>query len=208
MAYNFNPAPQSGQGAFGTVPGPIGVPSPSADLSAIYPNLSGTTAAASAALMNELTGQLSPATIRAIQDAAATYGVTSGMPGSGLSQNRFARDLGLATEDLQRKGLQDYSSLIPTVSATQTVPPALQTEIASANALNRSAPSPAAAQSYALDLFNRYLATLRGPQAGTGTRVSNPNERTPWQEDPLIAQLGPGTVRTGPGTYHTPYLGF
>jgi hypothetical protein len=161
-------------GAIPTPPVPTG-----ANLSAVYPNLSGTNASASSALLNELRGQLSPETLANIQNAAAQYGVTSGMPGSGLSINRGLRDIGLTTEQLQHQGIGDYSSLIPTVSATQTVTPEQQaqlqshandlgTEVAAFNATNAAAPDPAAAGSYAQQLFKQYLDKLSGPAGGSG----------------------------------------
>jgi hypothetical protein len=141
-------------------------------LNSAYPNLSGTNSQLSSALSSELTGQLSPATLAAIQDAAASYGVSSGMPGSGLAINRGPRDIGLATENLIHQGIGDYTSAIPAVSSTQTVNPGqaaqLNTEINATNAVNRSAPDPSAAASYAMDLFNRYLQSQSGPAGGTG----------------------------------------
>jgi hypothetical protein len=143
------------------------------NLGGVYPNLSGTNAALSSSLASELTGQLSPQTIAAINDAAASWGVTSGMPGSGLAMNRFPRDIGLASEDLINRGIGNYSSVIPSVSATQTVSPAqaapLNTEIAAMNAINAAAPDPAAAGSYAQNLFDRYLKSLSTPAGGTGS---------------------------------------
>src|SRR5438445_7072626 len=63
-------------------------------LNQAYPNLTGTNAGVSSALMSELSGQLSPQTQAAIADAAASFGVNSGMPGSGFAMNRYPRDIG------------------------------------------------------------------------------------------------------------------
>jgi len=62
--FNVNPAPVQGNGTFGAVPGQIGMPSPSGDLSAAYPNMAGTNAALSTSILSKLRGQLSPGTTR------------------------------------------------------------------------------------------------------------------------------------------------
>lgn len=203
-----NPPNQSYPGAavFGQrVPSIPQVGGPS--LSSVFPNLSGANAAASGALASELTGQLSPQTIAAINDAAASYGVTSGMPGSGLAQNLFPRSIGLATEQLQHQGIGDYSSLIPSVSGTQTVSPAqaapLNAEIQAMNATNASAPDPAAAGSYAQQLFQQYLSSLSRPSGGTGGPGSA--QGLPWWQQTTTPggapEWGPQitTTRTFPG---------
>lgn len=159
-------------GAIPTVNGP--------GLNQAYPNLSGTNAQLSSALSSELTGQLSPQTIAAINDAAASYGVSSGMPGSGLAMNRYPRDIGLASEKLIHQGIGDYAGVIPAVSSTQTVSPyqqaGLNAEINATNATNAAAPDPAAAGSYAQQLFDKYLASLSRPSGGTGGRSGS----QPW----------------------------
>lgn len=167
-AFNINPAPQYGSGAYGSVPGPIGVPNPAANLGAQIPNLGSLNSTASGDILSQLQGTLSPGTVNALHNAAATMGVTSGMPGSGLSWNSLYGNIAGASEAQQQRGLQDYSSFIPTVSGTQTVSPNLQAEIAGTNASNAAAPNPGQAASYSEQLFNQYLQQLRGPQGGTG----------------------------------------
>lgn len=189
-------------GAIPTPPTPTG---PS--LAAMYPNLSGTNAAASSALMSELQGQLSPETLANIRNSAATYGVTSGMPGGEMSRFRGLRDVGLTTEQLQHQGINDYSSLIPSVSATQTVNPAqganlqaganaLNTEINATNATNAAAPDPASAQTYAQQLFNQYLNRNSGPAGGTGRPWWAPTGNTTFVT-PGAAGGGRGDPVTG-----------
>lgn len=166
--FNLNPLPESGTTAFGEVPGQLGLPNPAGDLGKQIPNLQGLNTGASDLINSELGGQLSPATLHALQNAGATFGIQSGMPGSGLSFNRLYGNIAGATEARQRQGLEDYSRFIPTVSGTQTVRPELQNEIASQNALNKAAPNPAKAASYAQQLFDQYLQKMRGPGGGTG----------------------------------------
>lgn len=165
--FTATPDPQSGTGAFGLVPGPIGVPQPYNDLSAAYPNLSGTNTATSSALLSRLRGELSPGAQSAISDAAATYGQTSGMPGSGIVQNRNLRDIGLTSEQVQQSALQEYPSIMSSVSGTQTVNPALQAEIAGTNATNAAAPNPSSAAYYSRWLFQRYQDLLKQNQPKT-----------------------------------------
>lgn len=167
MAVNINPTPQSGQGAFGMVPGALSLPNPAGDLAAQLPGLPGLNATASQDLQSKLGGTLSPGTMNALKNAAATMGVSSGMPGSQLSWNSLYGNIAGASEAQQQQGLQDYSSLIPTVSGTQTVSPALQSQIAGTNASNAAAPNPTASASYAEQLFNQYLQQAKGPGGGT-----------------------------------------
>ena len=171
--YNVNPTPRTGQGAFGLVPGRLNLPSPSQDLSAQYPNLAPTNAALSADILAGLGGELSPGTVNMLQDQNAAWAIGAGMPATrpgSLSTNRFARNLGLTAEQLKNTAIGQYQSIIPTVAGTQTVAPGLQTEIASQNALNAAAPDPAAAQSYARNLFDRYMQTMAG--AGGNRRMA------------------------------------
>lgn len=170
-AFNPNPAPHGGVGVFGAVPGQLGLPDPYGDLSAHLPGLANLNAGASGVVQSQLSGELSPETQAAIQDAAARFGISSGMPGSGLVGYRTARDFGLTAMQLQQQGLQNYGPLIGAISSTQTLNPALQNEIASQNAINAAAPDPSQAGSYAKNLFDQYLATIGQNRGGGTTRV-------------------------------------
>lgn len=170
--FNLNPTPQAGTGPFGTVPGPLGLPDPYGDISHVVPGLPAMNNSASSAILSKLNGQLSPGTLNALKNAQATFGVQSGMPGSGLSWNSLFGNIAGASEAQQAQGLEQYRGFIPTVAGTQTVNPALQNEIATQNAVDAAAPNPAEAQSYAASLFNRYLNQMRGP--GGGTSNSDP----------------------------------
>lgn len=171
--FNLSPTPTQGNGAFGLVPGQLGLPNPAGDLQAQIPGLAGLNANASGVINSYLRGQLPQDVQNAIQDASATYGVTSGMPGSGLQRNRTARDLGLTSLDLTGRGLSAYGPFVGAVSGTQTVRPELQSQIAEINAINRAAPSPAAAASHAEALYNRYLNSLA--RTGGGSRTAAPS---------------------------------
>jgi len=153
--------------AFGTQPMPVPFPQVFSDLSKVYPNLTGTNAAVSDAILSKLRGELSPQTLSALQDASARFGVESGMPGAGgvpgsLVQNRNLRDIGRATEDQIAQGVQLYNQTVPTVSQTQTLNPELQASINYQNSVSAAAPNPAMAASYAKNLFDKYMAKLSG----------------------------------------------
>lgn len=177
--YNASPTPTRGKGAFGMVPGQINLPNPYGDLSSVYPNLSGANQSVSGNIMAELGGQLSPGTIRQLQDSAAAFGISSGMPGSQFQGYTGLRNLGLASEALTQQGIKDYNATLPTISSTQTVNPALEAQIAETNSINAAAPDPALAAQEQERLFDKYLSSLMaggggtlgrsGPSGGTGT---------------------------------------
>jgi hypothetical protein len=148
------------------VPGIIDVPKPAQDLGAQYPNLGRTNAALSSDILAGLNGQLSPGTLRDLQDFNAAQAVGGGMPGSGLFRNRLGRNIGLSAEALKNQAISQYNSTVPTISGTQTVNPALQTSISESNAINSSAPDPTAAASHAEQLYQRYLQGLSNPGGG------------------------------------------
>ena len=181
-----NPAPRAGQGAYGSVPGSIANPNPFGDLSALYPNLAGTNTQVSDNIMHELQGDLSPSTVNNIRNHAASFGVSSGMPGSQFQGYQGLANLGLTTEKLQGQGLQDYLSDITGLSKTQTVDPALQTEIATQNSVWNAAPDPAAAAKEQQNLFDEYLKKTMSPAGGTGAGGGG---GAPWWQSGSNAQF-------------------
>lgn len=212
MPYNVNPPPQSGvPNPWGLVPGPVGLPNPSQDLSSVFPNLSGVNSQLSNDIMTQLSGQLNPATIANIQDQAAAWGVGSGMPGfnpGSLTGNKALRNLGLNTEQLINQGIGNYNQTIPTVSNTQTVNPALQANIAANNALNAAAPNPQQAAQYAQNLFNQYLAALLaargGPAGGTIGLQQRQPQAQPFYSPAELAGAGTNLTSTGTGGVYDP----
>ena len=201
MANALNPTPQAGQGAFGMVPGVLPTPQPAADLALQLPGLPQLNQTASTDLQSKLGGTLSPGTLNALQNASATYGVGSGMPGSQLSWNSLYGNIAGASEAQQREGLADYGPFVGAVSSTQTVSPTLQTEIAGQNALNAAAPNPAQAASYSKQLFDQYLQQMKGPGGGTVTGM--PTSLFPMNSNPAASVLqstrGLGTPATAGG---------
>lgn len=171
-----SPGTGGGSDIFGSRVAPVAMPNPFGDLNAVYPNLSGTNAAVSSSILSKLRGELSPDTLSAIQDASARFGISSGMPGSGLAQNRSLRDVGRTSMDVQEEGLRDYAALIPTISGTQTVRPELQYERNLQNNVSAAAPNPTSAGEYAKKLFDQYLNSVGGsggggPAGGTGSYI-------------------------------------
>lgn len=222
--YNVNPGTQAGVGAYGGVPGPIGLPSPAKDLSAQFPGLGQANQRISNNILSELSGELSPETLTNISRAGAQFGVESGMPLSGESRSEQLKRLGLTTEQVQGQGLADYLSATGGISKTQTVSPETQVAIASRNATFAAAPNPAAAAAQAQSIFQQELdqlsgrmgqggnrgTTLLGPTvAGQGTRpvsTLDPDAafmNSPWSPPNIPAAVGP-TPGVG-GAY--PYAG-
>src|SRR5678810_573296 len=133
--YGISPAPTQGQGAYGLVPGQIGIPpSTYSQTLGALPGLGSAGTQATNNIMNELQGQISPQALRNIQDAAARFGVSSGMPGSNAIPGTLAMNANLlgnyrTTEQLQQQGQQDYRNLLGAVGQQQ-INPALAAEIA------------------------------------------------------------------------------
>jgi hypothetical protein len=168
-----------GGSAYGSIPQPIATPNPYADLSAVYPDLPQTNQQVSQNILGQLRGELSPETIDAIHNAAATFGVTSGMPGSQLAAHAGLKNLGLAVENIQNQGLQNYLNSIQGISSTQTVRPETQADIATQNAIWKAAPDPRLAAEEQQRLFQQQLDALTkfatsSPAAGT----LDPSSRT------------------------------
>ena len=165
--YGISPAPTQGQGAYGLVPGQIGIPpSTYSQTLGALPGLGAAGTQATSNIMNELQGQISPQALRNIQDAAARFGVSSGMPGSNAIPGTLAMNANLlgnyrTTEQLQQQGQQDYRNLLGAVGQQQ-INPALAAEIAAANAQLRAAPDPQKAAEQQLANYWAALGATRG----------------------------------------------
>ena len=208
---NTTPNPQSGvMNPYGAVPGVLSpvtpstitsLPNPSADLSGVVPGLNDMNNAASGDILGQLSGNLSPATLAALRNASATWGVGSGTGFGnfglgGLAQNGLFGNVANFAENQVNKGLSNYNQTIPTISSTQTLSPGLQLQaglanqsaqnqanqfnagIASQNATNAAAPNPTMAQSYAQQLFQQYMDSMRSPAGGTGAAAGRPGTGT------------------------------
>jgi hypothetical protein len=170
--YNIAPTPQGGSGAYGSVPGVIGIPDN------IYQQVNSAVAGAAklapdaaGVIGSEINGQVTPQTQDFLQNKAASMGVASGMPGSGFQTNNFLESLGLDSQALQSKGVSDYLSFLGGVGATQT-DPNLAVGVATQNAVDAAAPNPTAAAMTNKNFFDQYLASLKTPSSGSGSSVS------------------------------------
>lgn len=193
--YNANPSPTAGQGPYGLVPGTIGIP-PSAwqQLTSLNPALGNTTQLTNN-ILSEIQGDINPQALKNMQDAAARFGVSSGMPGSNaipgtLANNANLRNIGLDTLQVQQQGLKDYNSLLGSLAGLQT-PQSLAAEIAAHNAQLRAAPDPTSAANQQLANYWAALNAMRGPGGGTGRGAFTPGGGT---------QTGSGALGFGFGT--------
>ena len=170
--FNVTPAPTTGQGPYGMVPGTTAIPPSTWEQATKAIPALANTGQLTGNIMSELAGDINPQALKNMQDAAAAYGVQSGMPGSNampgsLIYNKNLRNIGLDTLAVQRQGLQDYLSLLGLAGSQQT-PQSLATDIAQRNAVLKSAPDPAAAAVQQQNDYWRALAATRGPAGGTG----------------------------------------
>ena len=157
-----NPAPQSGSGVFGSVPGPTQLPNPFGNLASVYPNLSASDQGVSSTVLGNLMGTLSPDVLNQIQTSGAQNAFASGMPGSGFGQNAELAAAGQASQQEQATGASQYSGVIPGITSTQTLAPQTQIGIAESNANLAASPNPSEA-----GLFN-LLTGIGGTAAGLG----------------------------------------
>ncbi len=143
--YNFSPSPTTGKGAYGKVPGTVGLPPNIYEgVTSVYSGLPALTGGAGDIIKRQMAGELSPETINRIQDEAAAFGVASGMPSSQFSGYRGLRNLGLSVEGRQQQGLDNYSKFLSSLGQTVT-DPNLAASIGSSNAALNAAPDPEAA---------------------------------------------------------------
>lgn len=181
--YATNPTPQTGSGAYGSVPGAIQIP-PNIyqQIGTIDPDLANQTGTMNTTILNELQGQLSPETISAIQQNAAQFGVATGMPGSQFAGNYGLEQLGQSVEKQQQQGESDYLKMLQGTGATLT-PQQLAAQIASSNATMAAAPNPTqAAQQQMSDWQNKFNQAAGGggirpgnPAGGTGAGMNLSN---------------------------------
>lgn len=162
--YNLNPTPQTGSGAYGAVPGAIGLPENIfQQVSALSPTLTSNTNQIGTNISQLLKGVVPTDVQNQIQNSAAQWGVASGMPGSGLAGNKSLRDLGLTSLQTQQTGLSDYMQFLSGVGNTLTSPD-LASSIASRNATMAAAPNPQQSTNLLLSLLN--------PQEDQGSTIS------------------------------------
>jgi len=172
--YNINPAPTTGQGAYGLVPAQVGLPpSVFSQMTSNVPMFGQMTNQAAQNINTELSGQLSPSAIAQIQNQAAAQGITSGMPSSGLQENDYLRSLGITSEALTQQGNKDYLSFLSGVGATQT-DPNLAASVAERNALMAAAPDPSQAAAALEDTYMKNMQAQQALSRGVGGGYQSP----------------------------------
>ncbi len=176
------PLPQSGNGAFGLVPGSVPLPNPATDLGNKLPGLTALNQGASDFVGDEINGTFPQSDLDALQNSNASWAVQNGMPNSPFSNNRLLGNIFRASEDRRRRGLEDLNRLTQATSNTQVLPPGIKAQIQRENADNAAAPNPRVranySESHAADLFNKYLENIRGPGGGTGGYGGGPASGT------------------------------
>lgn len=122
----------------------------------------------------ELAGQVAPDVHNLLQQKAAAMGVNAGQPMTGgagsFSSNNFLANLGLTSQGLKQQGNADYLNFLHGVGAAQT-DPQLAYELSLQNAVDASAPDPAAAAKLQMQLSR--------PSGGTGYSFPSPSTPTP-----------------------------
>ena len=200
--YNVAPAPTTGQGPYGLVPGTTPVPpSTFEQVNTAIPGLTGAGSKISDLIMQELQGEISPEAIRNMQDAAARFGITSGMPGSNaipgtLANNRNLLSNILTTRDIQSQGQRDYANLLGAVGQQQT-PQSLAAGLSQSNAQLRAAPDPTLAAQQQLANYYAALNIARGPGGGTFRNPVTPSSGTGFYSAPPSAAPSPGPFYGG-----------
>lgn len=162
--YSVNPTTGTGSGAYGAVPGATATP-PSGyeQISGVVPQLPTLTGTSANVIGSQLKGTVPTDVIKQIQDQAASWGVASGMPGSGLSQNLSLRNLGLNSMQQQQAGQTNYLNLLSGLGS-QMLSPALLTDLSQTNAMLGAAPNPEEATNQMMQDYLSYL----NPASGTG----------------------------------------
>lgn len=160
--------------AFGSTPGAIGNPtSLYSQANSAIPGLGklGTTAVGAAT--DFASGKVPQDVLDQIKNQAATWGVTSGMPGSGASNSKELESLGLTSLGLEQQGVQDYSTLLSGIAGTQ-LDPSLQTEIANRNSIYAAAPNPESASLLQMGLATGNIGGGYNPSGNSGGMPAQP----------------------------------
>ena len=203
--YSANPTTQAGSGAYGAVPGAVATPpSTYEQLSGVLPQLSSLTNQNANLIGQQMSGVVPTDVIKQIQDQAASWGVSSGMPGSGLSQNMSLRNLGLTSMQEQQTGQNNYLNTASGLGGLQ-LDPSLLTSLGQYNATMAAAPNPQAAADQQMQDYLQFLnpafvsqeagasnlyRQLTNPGAGTKTSTA-PTVTNSWTD--ALGQTHPGT---------------
>lgn len=161
--------------------------------------------------MNELQGELSPQALRNMQDIAARFGVSSGMPGSNARPGSLAFNSNVlgnveTTQAEQAQGLKDYESLLGSVGSQQ-LNPALISQINESNAQLAAAPDPFQAAQAQLSNYYNALNSARGPAAGSPTIPTASSGTGSFAPNPFAPPTATPVATGGTGTYNANFSG-
>ena len=164
MAYNVNPSPTQGTGAFGLVPGATEMPDNIyQQLQGAYSPFMAQLGSAGQNITDELAGNVD---MPSIARKAAAFGIGSGMPGSGFQAATGLNMTIQAQQAMKRQGLQDYMGLSGMLGGMQT-PQSTAIGLSENNANLGAAPNPQAVYQKMLDDYMKFRN--QNPAGGTGT---------------------------------------
>lgn len=173
-AYNPNPSPQAGSGAYGGVPGVINLPNNIySEVNTAIPGYQNTGAGAAGVIGSQVQGVVNPDVQNLLQTKAAAMGVGGGggvgQPGS-FTSNNFLASLGEDSQTVQQSGVDNYLKFLTGVGQSQT-DPNLAFQVSQQNAIDAAAPNPAAAAGAQQSEFAAYLNMVNGGGYKTPSRV-------------------------------------
>jgi hypothetical protein len=195
LGFNLSPSPTSGQGAYGAVPGQLGLPASTyqESLSAM-PQLAGLGTQTATNVGAQLSGTLSPGTMGTLQDKAAAFGVNVGTPftgtGGSLPLADYLESIGSSSEALTQTGTSNYMNFLGGIGQQQ-LSPDLTSSIAQSNATMAAAPDPSQAVSAEQDWIKQYMAMMN-PATGTSDMSTNPSGLQQWWTPTGTTQKLPG----------------
>jgi len=198
LGFNYTPTSTGGNGAYGAVPGQIGMP-PSIwqEGQNAVPQLGGLTTQTATNIGSELSGQLSPGTNQNLYDSAAARGVSLGQPNSAISNEIGLNLLGTTSETLQNTGINNYMNFLGGVGSQQ-LSPDLTSSIGQSNAILGAAPDPSAAVGAEQSWLQQYYQMMNPPSGGTGNFSAAPAGGN-YSAFPMFSSPGGGAGSYGAG---------
>jgi len=180
---------------FGSKPNYSNVKSPYQQTAALVPGLPNMTSTAAGNIQTELSGALPTDVQETIRNAGATWGVNSGMPGSGASGNATLQSLGLNSLAEKQQGQTDYLNFLTGVGSQQMP---VQEQMTAANAAAAPSPWMAGINNEVLGLVGAYLG-------GGGAGFGGANTGTSYQSTGAGQYQSTGAGQTVQGTGFSDY---
>jgi hypothetical protein len=175
-----------------------------------YSGLPHMTGVAGNVISSQMAGQLSPAQMAQLQDQNAQWGVQSGMPMSGASQNRWDTSRVNATGALQNLGLQNFGNFQSGLEAGMN-DPELLADISQWNDVVRNSPDPemVAWADAGNSLINGVAGYFGAKDLAGKTEAGQTGQPTysGFGRSPMQSALGGGYPSVGAGSNWQDYLG-